>query len=90
MGYDTWKKRLTLTIFDGHDRKLKADVVVDVYYEDNYGADADGNRGISVTTYEDYFIYEIRDEEGRQVPETEFINKNIEDALNEADLSKEE
>lgn len=89
MSYRSWKKTLNLTVCDEHDRKLEVDVEVDVYYESNYGADADGNRGMPMTFIQDFNIGEIHDQQGNKVEMTSVLYKSIVDAMNEADLSEE-
>ena len=91
MAYREWTKTLKLTVCDDADNKYEVDVEVEVYWESDYGADADGNRGVEMTSIADFDIKDVRDEHGiSRLELTDTLYNKIFDAMNEADLSKEE
>lgn len=73
-----WKKSLTLKFMriekqgvdDEIEREYEADVVVDVSFDPNYGADADGHRGILRDFIDGVEITELRIIENNRVIKT--------------------
>ena len=49
------------------DRILTVDVFVEYATEPNYGADADGRRGMPIEILEDWFIGAVYDESGSEI-----------------------
>ena len=73
--------------------RLFADVEVTTVYDHNYGADADGHRGVRTWWVDDVNILSIYDEKGVKIPEkseTEEMYDLIDKAISEIDLVKEE
>lgn len=91
MAYRSWTKILKLTVCDDADNQYEVDVEVEVYWESDYGADADNPQGVEMTSIADFSIKDVRDEHGiSRLELTDTLYNKIFDAMNEADLSKEE
>jgi len=74
------------------DKEYTANVNVEVEVDNNYGADADGNRGTS-RTFTDVDIEDVRDENGKEIQYkdlSEGLREAIIDKANEEDLSPPE
>jgi predicted Ser/Thr protein kinase len=71
-------------------REYEADVRVVLVTESDYGADADGNRGMSVTFVDDVIIDEVRDIYGKKVSVTDEIEKVIGDLVEDMDFDANE
>ena len=61
---------------EGQDDLFFAEVEWSMYIDKNYGADADGNRGIRQAFFEIQSI-EVRDSEGREVKDQKIIDKIV-------------
>lgn len=95
-----WTKELTVSFnrMEGEEEiEYEADVKVTVCHDVNYGADADGNRGVPMTFIDEVNVKELRIIKGNKVIRiikendiTDELNELISDKVDDADLSPDE
>jgi len=66
-----------------------AEVEIEAYYDPNYGADADGNRGMPRTEI-NVAILGVWDIDGKEMVITKEIEKHITDLAHDEDLTPDE
>ena len=77
-----WDKTITVK-FNYRDDDCEADVIVKMYEDSNYGADADGNRGMPMDFIDEVIVIEARKVNGDVLNLTE----QLEDLIIQLDLS---
>ena len=77
-----WDKTITVK-FNYRGDDCEADVIVKMYEDPNYGADADGNRGVAMDFVDEVIVIEARKTNGDVLNLTE----QLEDLIIELDLS---
>lgn len=99
-----WTKSLTISFnrLEGQgeaevEKEYEADVEVTIEHDSNYGADADGHRGVPMDFIDEVKVKEVRVMDGSKVIETikeedvsDELFEVISDKAGEADLSPEE
>jgi hypothetical protein len=77
-----WDKIITVK-FTYREDECEADVIVKMYNDPNYGADADGNRGMSMDFVDEVIVIEARTLKGDVLN----ITKELEDIVTNLNLS---
>lgn len=77
-----WDKTITVK-FTYREDECEADVIVKMYEDPNYGADADGNRGVSMDFVDEVIVIEARTIRGDVLN----LTQELEDLITDLDLS---
>lgn len=77
-----WDKNIKV-YFEYRGDKCEADILVKMYEDPNYGADADGNRGVSMDFVDEVVVIEARTIKGDVLN----LTQELEDLITELDLS---
>lgn len=90
-----WYKNFTYEISidteDGGEKIYVAEIEAHIVHDPNYGADADGHRGIAITEIDDWELKSLIEKDSRKDVEcTDEIEQKINDRLDdEDDLSED-
>jgi len=73
-------------LYGPDDKEYTADLTITIVSDNNYGSDADGNRGVYREDIDDYTIDSVADENGKSVEITDEIRSAIDDAFDKAEI----
>jgi len=73
-------------LYGPNDEEYTANLTITIVSDPNYGADADGNRGVYREDIDDYTINSVADENGKDVEITDEIRSAVDDAFDNEDI----